>query len=630
MKKGIFFGILVIIAVLATFAGGSAYYIGSLQRGNAFLEGTVINGQNVSGQTPAQVTAGYAADVASGEVVLLEDGKEVFHATLSDLGYALDEEAFEASLTDFLKTEKADTETIFQSLLNGNSFSLDLPYTFAEDTFKAAVSKNALTVARKENTNAKIVYSNDAGKCIIQPEVQGTKLHDRDLRAWLKDEIVVVFDTAKEESTGAEGETADKKAAGESDPGQKSSDKNAAEDQNDAAEQGNVSAETGGASAEEGGAEAQAAAAASAKEQEKSDKDASAEEKEKSDKDVTAEEKGNSDKNSSEEEKEKSDKDATAGEQEKSDRDVSAEEQEKSDKDTDAADGDKTEGYSIVRTIPASLYIVPDVTAKNERLLQKCDMLNKYADETITYVFGSTRETLEFKTFMNWIKIQGDEVSVRDEKVAEYVSGIAEKYNTRYRERVFTTTWGSQVTFPAGLNEYGYTILETQEAAQLAQDILSGQSVEREPIYLSYNDWGDPCYLSRNGMDDLNGTYVEVSIGAQHMWYYLNGALFLESDVVTGDITLDQGTASGVFPLAFKESPSTLKGGEGKKKYTTKVQYWMPFYEGQGLHDAWWKTVFGGDEYKGNGSHGCVNLPSSVAESLYNNIVPGTAIIIYN
>ena len=58
MKKGIFFGILVIIAVLASAAGAGAYYIGSLQRGNAFLEGTKLNGRDVSGQTPAQVTAG--------------------------------------------------------------------------------------------------------------------------------------------------------------------------------------------------------------------------------------------------------------------------------------------------------------------------------------------------------------------------------------------------------------------------------------------------------------------------------------------------------------------------------------------------------------------------------------------
>ena len=537
MKKGIFLGILVIIAALATFAGAGAYYVGSLQRGNAFLQGSVVNGEDVSGQTPAQVTAGYASEVAAGEVVLMEDGKEVFRATLPELGYTMDEEAFEASLTEFMKSEKTDRDTLMQSLVNGNEFSLDIPYTFSEDTFKKAVTKKALTVKRKENTNAKIVYSDKEEKCVIQPEVQGTKLHDKDLREWLKKEIEVVFVT-------------------NTDP------------------DGKASAKSGDTSAEQ--ASAAAAPEGGKKEQESAD---------------------------------------AAQDEKKKEQDSAAQ----------AQPGDKTEGYSIVRTIPSSLYIVPELTASNKRLQKKCSMLNEYADETITYVFGSVTETLDFKDFMNWIKIHGDEVSIRQEKVTEYVSKLAEKYNTRYRDRIFTTSWGQEVTFPAGLNEYGYTILEESEAAQLTQDILSGESVEREPIYLTTNDWGDPCYLSRNGQDDLNGTYVEVSIGAQHMWYYLN-----ESDVVTGDVTLDQGTASGVFPLAFKESPATLKGGEGKKKYTTKVQYWMPFYEGQGLHDAWWKTVFGGEEYKGNGSHGCVNLPSSVAETLYNNIVPGTPIVIYN
>ena len=196
-------------------------------------------------------------------------------------------------------------------------------------------------------------------------------------------------------------------------------------------------------------------------------------------------------------------------------------------------------------------------------------------------------------------------------------------------DRVFHTSLGTDVTFPGGLNEYGYTILEDQEVIQLTQDILSGESVEREPVYQTLGAWGDPLFLKRSGTDDLAGTYVEVSISAQHMWYYIDGSLFIESDVVTGDPTLNQDTATGVFPLAFKESPATLRGGEGKKKYTTKVQYWMPFYEGQGLHDAWWKSVFGGSEYMGNGSHGCVNLPTWVAESVFNNIVPGTAIVIY-
>lgn len=296
----------------------------------------------------------------------------------------------------------------------------------------------------------------------------------------------------------------------------------------------------------------------------------------------------------------------------------------------DSGEGNSKEGTAeIVCEIPDSLYILPEKRADDESLQKKCELLNQYAGESITYVFGDKTETLTFDTIMEWLKIKDGQVQVRESKVKEYVRSLAEKYETRYMDRVFHTSLGTDVTFPGGLNEYGYTILEDQEVIQLTQDILSGESVEREPVYQTLGAWGDPLFLKRSGTDDLAGTYVEVSISAQHMWYYIDGSLFIESDVVTGDPTLNQDTATGVFPLAFKESPATLRGGEGKKKYTTKVQYWMPFYEGQGLHDAWWKSVFGGSEYMGNGSHGCVNLPTWVAESVFNNIVPGTAIVIY-
>ena len=228
-----------------------------------------------------------------------------------------------------------------------------------------------------------------------------------------------------------------------------------------------------------------------------------------------------------------------------------------------------------------------------------------------------------------WLYLKNGKPAVHMSRVRKYVASLAEKYDTRYLDRTFTATGGYTVNIPAGLNEYGYTIDQEREAQQLASDILSGDNIEREPAYIDANIWGNPYHLKRSGKDDLAGTYVEVSLSGQHMWYYRGGMLIIESDVVTGDVTKGLGTASGVFPLAYKESPSVLRGGTGKDRYETPVQYWMPFYEGQGLHDANWKTVFGGTQYRGNGSHGCVNLPPSVAAVVYENIEPGTAIVIY-
>ena len=68
-----------------------------------------------------------------------------------------------------------------------------------------------------------------------------------------------------------------------------------------------------------------------------------------------------------------------------------------------------------------------------------------------------------------------------------------------------------------------------------------------------------------------------------------------------------------------------------KTHYESFVSYWMCFLgHGYGLHDASWRSNFGGDIYKYSGSHGCVNLPTNKAPELYNLISVGTVVIIHN
>ena len=46
----------------------------------------------------------------------------------------------------------------------------------------------------------------------------------------------------------------------------------------------------------------------------------------------------------------------------------------------------------------------------------------------------------------------------------------------------------------------------------------------------------------------------------QHLWYYESGSLVTETDVVTGNISRDNGSPDGVFKIVYKESPAVLKG----------------------------------------------------------------------
>ena len=128
--------------------------------------------------------------------------------------------------------------------------------------------------------------------------------------------------------------------------------------------------------------------------------------------------------------------------------------------------------------------------------------------------------------------------------------------------------------------------------------------------------------------DDLAGSYIEVSLDAQHLWLYKDGTLVTETDIVSGAPTAERETYRGAWPIAYKASPFTLSSDE--YGYAVKVKYWMPFVYGQGLHDASWQSSFGGNRYKtGNGSHGCINLPEDQAALIYNTIDGGYPIIIY-
>ena len=55
----------------------------------------------------------------------------------------------------------------------------------------------------------------------------------------------------------------------------------------------------------------------------------------------------------------------------------------------------------------------------------------------------------------------------------------------------------------------------------------------------------------------------------------------------------------------------------------------MPFNGNVGLHDASWRSNFGGEIYVTNGSHGCVNLPTKKAAAIYDIIQKGEAVLVY-
>ena len=264
----------------------------------------------------------------------------------------------------------------------------------------------------------------------------------------------------------------------------------------------------------------------------------------------------------------------------------------------------------------AGCYVHPLGQETDPALVEAAETMNRYVGTIVTYTFGSRQEVLDGETTHQWIFLDGSGQPALDEtQVSQYVSDLAQKYNTSYTTREFMTSYGKTVKV-AGV--YGWRINQSAETTALSQIICAGESQTREPEY--------SLKAASHDGNDYGNTYAEVNLTAQHMFFYKDGKKILESDFVSGNASKGYTTPPGLFSLTYKQRDAVLRG-EG---YASPVNFWMPFNGGIGFHDASWRNQFGGSIYKTNGSHGCINMPYEAAKTLYENVYAGMPVICYN
>ncbi len=207
-----------------------------------------------------------------------------------------------------------------------------------------------------------------------------------------------------------------------------------------------------------------------------------------------------------------------------------------------------------------------------------------------------------------------------DDAVKAFVEELCESYNT-YGHRMFQTTRGDLVEVNGGT--YGTLLNDAAELSFLKNSLM------KDTFHDGTEDVHVPEYEKEGlvrGLDDIGPDYVEVDLLEQKMYCYLDGELFLSSDIVSGNAARKNNTPEGTDYIYYMQKNRNLVG----RDYVTFVNYWMAFIDHVGLHDATWRSEFGGEIYKTSGSHGCVNLPKDVAKTLYENVYVGMPVIVHN
>jgi len=268
-------------------------------------------------------------------------------------------------------------------------------------------------------------------------------------------------------------------------------------------------------------------------------------------------------------------------------------------------------------TLPDEVYKKPEVTSQDETLNSCITEIQSYFGASITYDMGASTEVVDNSVISDWISVSEDyQVTFDESKVASFVQQLASKYNTYGDVREFETSKGGIISIGGG--DYGWVVDKEAETAQLLQEVKSGTVTTREPIYQQR--------AARPGLDDIGDTYLEIDYTNQHLYYYEEGKLKLDTEIVSGNISRGNGSPDGVFKIVYKKSPAVLKGED----YESDVEYFMPFAYNVGVHDASWRNgKFGGDIYKTSGSHGCINVSLEAAAKLYEMIEVDTPVVAY-
>jgi len=264
---------------------------------------------------------------------------------------------------------------------------------------------------------------------------------------------------------------------------------------------------------------------------------------------------------------------------------------------------------------------LPTVRSDDAGLLKRQAEWNNYITAAgLNYYFFNGKETLDGPTIATLLSDDGTTVTLSTDAIAGLVAGWASAHDTYNNPFVFTSQRdGSEITIEGG-GDYGWQTNQEATAADVKTQIEAHNTDSHDAVY------------AVSGLSDENSglgwSYVEISIAEQTLWLYKDKNLVLSTPVVTGLPSGGRETYKGCYNIDYKEEHATL-GTLDTQGYSSPVDYWAPFNQGEGLHDAPWRTEFGGNIYLTDGSHGCVNCPPAVMGQIFSTIFENEAVVIY-
>lgn len=273
-------------------------------------------------------------------------------------------------------------------------------------------------------------------------------------------------------------------------------------------------------------------------------------------------------------------------------------------------------------------YSIP-LTQEQERLKELFEKADAFQNWDVVYDMGTEEFSWGAGKMAYFFKVDEEglpsldedgQVILDREAVEEAVEEFADTYDTYGKAHRFMSTRGEEIEIEGGT--YGNKLNRKKELTFLMNNLLKEENRTGEKQY-HVPEYDKKAWAQ--GKNDIGDTYVEVDMTEQKLYYYEEGELLIECDIVTGDMAKGRKTPVGVNFVYYKARNCVLRG----RDYVSPVKYWMPVNGNIGLHDADWRDEFGGTIYLKDGSHGCVNMPDDAIEELYGRVDIGMPVVMF-
>lgn len=254
--------------------------------------------------------------------------------------------------------------------------------------------------------------------------------------------------------------------------------------------------------------------------------------------------------------------------------------------------------YQSMEDVP----VLPAVRAKTKDIKSIQNMhLTIQLDET-------HQEVIPAEVLRTSVYLDNGDVMIRPSVLLSYLYAVGDVYDTVGKDREFVTSSGETLTIHASDRDTyrGYEL----DVEQLLMSVMAKVS---EGVDASVPAAWKSVGHQLGGQSDFGDTYIEVSLTAQHLWYYEDGHLRLETDVVTGLPRDGRETPEGLFTVRglYRNYMMYYEDGNASAEYFMHV---TP--DGVGIHDTY-RDMYGGTVYTYAGSHGCINVPYDIAKQLF-------------